>query len=104
MSQPSVDVELADEIAQFYADPLGHVLFSYPWGSGQLEGFSGPDNWAVGFMEEVGQEVRDRRFDGHTAVDPIQFSTASGHGIFAPRRGLRSPSGTTSASRSIGGP
>lgn len=81
MNQPAIDVELAEEIAQFYADPLGHVLFSYPWGDGQLEGFEGPDDWAREFLNEVGDEVRARRFDGHTAVDPIQFSTASGHGI-----------------------
>jgi hypothetical protein len=81
VSQPSADVELAAQVAQYYADPLGHVLFSYPWGEGQLEGFEGPDDWAREFLNEVGDEVSKRGFDGHTAVDPLQFSTASGHGI-----------------------
>ena len=81
MNQPSADVELAEQVAQYYADPLGHVLFSYPWGAGQLEGFEGPDDWAREFLNEVGDEVSKRGFDGHTAVDPLQFSTASGHGI-----------------------
>ena len=79
MAQP--DLDLADAIADFYADPLGHVLFSYPWGKGPLDGFDGPDQWARDFLTELGREVRFRRFDGKTAVDPIQFSTASGHGI-----------------------
>ena len=77
----SSDHELADAIAEFYADPLGHVLFSYPWGEGQLAGFEGPDDWARAFLTDLGAEVRKRGFDGRTAVDPIQFSTASGHGI-----------------------
>jgi hypothetical protein len=77
----SLDVELATDIATFYADPLGHVLYSYPWGEGQLRGFEGPDNWARGFLQDLGDEVRKRGFNGHSAVDPIQFSTASGHGI-----------------------
>jgi hypothetical protein len=81
VNQPSADVELAEQVAQYYADPLGHVLFSYPWGAGQLEGFEGPDDWAREFLNEVGDEVSKRGFDGHTAVDPLQFSTASGHGI-----------------------
>jgi hypothetical protein len=85
MSQSSnavhLDDQLALDISQFYADPLSHVLFSYPWGQGSLAGFDGPDEWARGFLIELGEEVKARGFDGHTAVDPIQFSTASGHGI-----------------------
>ncbi len=27
-----VDLELAEEVANYYADPLGFVLFAYPWG------------------------------------------------------------------------
>jgi hypothetical protein len=58
-----------------------HVLISYPWGSGSLEGRVGPDTWQREFLIELGSEVKKRGFDGVTAVDPIQFSTASGHGI-----------------------
>jgi hypothetical protein len=76
-----VDLDLADQIAEFYDDPLGHVLFSYPWGEGSLSGFTGPDQWAIEFLTALGEEVRKRGFNGHTAVPPIRFSTASGHGI-----------------------
>ncbi len=75
--------ELVDAMAGFYADPLGHVLFSYPWGGAgtELEGRTGPDDWQREFLIELGNEVTKRRFDGVNAVNPIQFSTASGHGI-----------------------
>lgn len=73
--------QLAMQMAEFYADPLGHVLYSYPWGQGSLQGRNGPMDWQKGFLIELGQEVRARKFDGVNAVEPIQFSTASGHGI-----------------------
>ena len=75
------DELLADLMAECYADPLKHVLVSYPWGSGSLEGRDGPDEWQREFLNELGEEVKKRGFDGVNAVDPIQFSTASGHGI-----------------------
>jgi hypothetical protein len=77
------DVELARDVAKFYDDPLGHVRYSYPWGveGTALEGWTGPDKWQIEFLTELGEEVRKRGFDGVHAVDPIQFSTASGHGI-----------------------
>lgn len=76
-----INLELAEQIAEFYDDPLGHVLFSYPWGQGQLTGFKGPRRWQWEFLEQLGDEVKARGFDGVNAVEPIQFSTASGHGI-----------------------
>jgi len=68
-------------MADYYDDPLGHVLASYPWGEGALKGRTGPDKWQRDFLIELGKEVKARGFDGLNAVDPIQFSTASGHGI-----------------------
>jgi len=73
--------ELAKQIGQFYDDPLGHVLFSYPWGEGPLTGRSGPQAWQEEFLRDVGAAVRSRRFDGVHAVPPLMYSTASGHGI-----------------------
>ena len=81
MSALQPQFELARQISQFYDDPLGHVLFSYPWGTGSLKGRAGPQRWQREFLEAVAREVQKRRFDGTTPVAPIQFSTASGHGI-----------------------
>ena len=77
------ELKLADEIAEFYDDPLGFVLYAFPWGEDHslLEGADGPRKWQWEFLEKWGQEIRTRGFDGKTPVTPIQFSIASGHGI-----------------------
>lgn len=76
-----LDLQLADQCGQFYADPLGWVLWAFDWGHGELEGFDGPDDWQREWLREVGAAVRERRFDGVAPVDPIREATASGHGI-----------------------
>lgn len=93
----SPDQELAEEIAQFYDDPLGYVMFAFPWND-PASGIQvvklpakyrkrfpncefGPDEWACDFLDELGAEIKKRRFDGTNAVDPTRFATASGHGI-----------------------
>lgn len=77
------EVLLANEIAEFYDDPLGFVLFSFPWGVDEtlLEADNGPRKWQWEFLEKWGEEIRERGFDGQNPVKPIQFSFASGHGI-----------------------
>lgn len=76
-------LELADQIAEFYADPYGFVLFAYPWGEEgtSLARETGPDEWQTEFLNDLGKEVRERGFDGITAVEPIKMAAASGHGI-----------------------
>jgi hypothetical protein len=93
----SYDLQLAEALAEFYDDPLGYVLFCFPWdteSSIQLVEFPekyrkrypgapkfGPDEWACDFLWDLGEEIRSRGFDGRRAVDPIRFATVSGHGI-----------------------
>jgi len=81
LSHVNADLELAKALSDYYADPLGFVLFAFPWGKGSLDGHEGPDTWQAEFLDQVGQEVRKRGFDGQTPVMPIRISTASGHGI-----------------------
>lgn len=81
MTDHNPDLDIAELMAECYADPLQHVLVSYPWDTGDLAGRHGPDDWQRGFLIEWGQEIKARGFDGINAVDPIQFCTASGHGI-----------------------
>ena len=77
-----VEIELADQMSEFYGDPLGFVLFTYPWGEkGALKDFAGPDKWQRELLEAVGAQVKERRFDGSTPVKPIRFARSSGHGI-----------------------
>lgn len=75
------DKELAADIAQFYDDPLNFVLWAYRWGEGELKGFDGPDIWQQEILNQIGQQVRERGFDGVNPVSPIRMATASGHGI-----------------------
>lgn len=73
--------ELADEVAQFFDDPLGFVYFAYPWGEpGPLEKEEGPDEVQTEFLTAIGKEVRARGFDGVTQVMPVLMSETSGHG------------------------
>lgn len=77
---PSLDVRLAELVREYYADPLGFVLFAFPWGHGPLAGFRGPDRNQARFLEDLGQEVRARGFRGDAPVMPVMMSVTSGHG------------------------
>lgn len=91
----AIDLELAKDMASFYSDPLGFVMYTFPWDSDKSlqivtlkEPWAskynckfGPDSWACDLLDEIGQDVRDRSFDGHSAVSPIQHAISSGHGI-----------------------
>jgi len=92
---PKIDREIREIIAGFYDDPLGYVMFNFPWSTDasiqmvklpkkyrdKYQCDYGPGEWACDFFEELGQEIRARGFDGKHGVPPIRFSTASGHGI-----------------------
>lgn len=90
------DIELAQFIAQFYDDPLGFVIAAYPWDTDESiqlvklpEPWAskyphckyGPDRWACELLDEIGRQVRERKFNGHDAVKPIRIAVSSGHGI-----------------------
>ena len=76
------ELELLDEAAQYYADPLGFVLWAWPWGEAgsPLEKELGPDDLQKEFLNAVGKEVAARGFDGTAPVMPIRMSETSGHG------------------------
>ena len=82
MTSPATpDLALADEVMQFYDDPLGFVRFAYPWREpGELSGEPGPDINQATFLADVGNEVRRRQFDGSNPVMPVQMAVSSGHG------------------------
>lgn len=78
----SLETQLHEDIAEFYADPYGFVLYAFPWGEpGPLAQFDGPDVWQREFLEELGRQVKERGFDGALAVMAIRFAVSSGHGI-----------------------
>lgn len=95
MPELSHDQQLAIDMAGFHDDPLGFVLYAYPWDSDPAlqvcklqEPWAmiypctwGPDKWACELLDWVGQEVRTKGFDGTAPVAPTRVSVSSGHGI-----------------------
>lgn len=90
------DLLLAEDLAKFYDDPLGFVLYAFPWDTDPTlqvvrlpfeyriqypDCEFGPDLWACQMLEDIGHDVRARAFDGVHAVEPIQHAISSGHGI-----------------------
>ena len=86
---------LAETFAEFHDDPLGFVMFMFPWDSDpsiqmvklpkeyrkRFNCEYGPDEWACEYLDEWGEEIKKRGFNGRDPVDAVQMSTASGHGI-----------------------
>ena len=79
----AVDAEIVNDCALYYDDPLGWVMWAFPWGEkdDDLNGFDGPDEWQIDLLRSWGEQIRSRGFDGVIPVDPQQFGIASGHGI-----------------------
>lgn len=75
------DLQLAEDIGGFFADPLGFVLYVFPWGKAgtRLADEFGPDEWQITVLEELGKAVREGR-DVADAL-PVLLAVASGHGI-----------------------
>ena len=92
---PVADQKLAAALGGFYDDPLGYVMFIFPWDTEETirmvelspeyqERFGcthGPDDWACEFLDSLGEEIKANAFDGKHAVDAIMRATVSGHGI-----------------------
>lgn len=90
-----IDAQLAEDMGRFFDDPLGFVLYAFDWDNDPsmrvvelpspwdlIYGSKyGPDAWACEFLESLGNQVRERGFDGTKAVKAIREATSSGHGI-----------------------
>lgn len=65
---------LIDAIGEFYADPLGFVLFAFSWGEGELAGETGPDPW----QQEILLAISDKII---TVDEAVQVAVRSGHTV-----------------------
>ncbi len=72
---------LAEDLARFYNDPYGYVMWAFPWGEGQLKGYHGPRTWQEKYLKDLGNKITASKFNGIDPVDPLRISRASGHGI-----------------------
>jgi hypothetical protein len=80
------DVQIADKLAEFYADPLGFILFAFPWGEkgGPLEQFpDGPDEWHRDLFVAMAETVLTNLERKRAGLNqrPFRAAVASGHGI-----------------------
>lgn len=71
-------IELVDAVGEFFYDPLGFVFFAFDWGTGELAGEDGPDDWQVKVLTEISAALQKGEIDVQQAV---QIAVASGHGI-----------------------
>lgn len=78
MYPAKIEEELRDDIASFSHDPLGFVLYAFPWGEGQLSKHPGPRKWQRKYLKRVGERLQS---GAATAGEVIQEARASGHGI-----------------------
>jgi hypothetical protein len=74
----SVDNEqdLRDRLAEFRWDPLGAVLWGFPWGEGELANFSGPRVWQCEELERLGAWLQNPETRHRT----YRRAISSGHG------------------------
>lgn len=81
-AQPSDNPELAlvEDIAGFTHDPLGYVLYNYPWGvpGTELANKTGPRQWQRDVLDSIGEQLRAGAAD---LGEVIREAVASGHGI-----------------------
>lgn len=69
-----LEEQLIEDIAGFANDPLGFVLYAFPWGEpGELEKFDGPDAWQRDILNDIKA--------GLPLDQAIREAVASGHGI-----------------------
>lgn len=97
MSATAIDIDamLADDMGRLAADPLGWVMYAFPWDSepsiqvakldedraARYGCTYGPDQWACDALEEWGAHIRGQGFDGTVPVEPYLQAVTSGHGI-----------------------
>lgn len=68
--------EIISDLAGFTHDPLGYVLWCFPWGEGELADSPGPRQWQREILESIGAKLRA----GGEFGAVIREAVASGHG------------------------
>lgn len=73
--------QLASDIGGFAFDPLGFVLYAFPWDEGELAGMSGPEPWQRDELKGIGEALRKGASVSDAVAKAIRRAIASGHGI-----------------------
>ena len=73
--------QLASDVGSFAFDPLGFVLYAFPWGEGALDGMHGPEEWQREELEQIGEALRSGVSVEAASASAVRRAIASGHGI-----------------------
>lgn len=68
--------ELRERIATFRHDPLGFVMYAYPWGDGELTAYPGPRKWQREVLGSIGTWLQNT----DTRHKVCRIAISSGHG------------------------
>ncbi len=81
MTESAVDPyeELVEKLAEFEFDPLGFVLWAWPWGEpgSDLEHEDGPDHWQREALRQIGDQLRA----GGELGALVLWAIRAGHGV-----------------------
>lgn len=79
MRATNPEIEMANDLGSYTHDPFACVMYSFPWGTGELkgEGRGEPRAWQRGVLNTIGAHLRNPA----TRHDPLKIAVASGHGI-----------------------
>lgn len=71
--------EVLDKLAEFEFDPLGFVLWAYPWGqeNTSLEKETGPEEWQTETLRDIGDKLRA----GGELGAVVREAVSAGHGV-----------------------
>ena len=72
--------DIAADLVRFHYDPLGFVMYAFRWGQEDLKGLE-PDQWQIEVLQDLGDSLKQKQFNGVDPVLPTQIAVASGHGI-----------------------
>lgn len=75
--------EVIQDLAALSNDPLGFVLYSFPWGEpgSELEHATGPEGWQVSELTFIRDRLAAGDDPNRVLQEAIQLATTSGHGV-----------------------
>lgn len=75
------ELELIKDMGSFTHDPYCFVLYSFPWGEGELFRDEGPDKWQKEFLCWIRDRLKNGDGFDNVFAQAVQMAVASGHGI-----------------------
>lgn len=73
-ARPEGEPDLIEHLAEFSSDPLGFVLFAFPWGEEGELASQAPEPWQIKVLEDLRNGLID-------ISEVLRISRTSGHGI-----------------------